>query len=69
MRATFGERLSPDTIVKLERAAQHRFRTAEILAGQGRPLAALYMYGYSAEICLSAAYYRSAGFSPNATID
>ncbi len=66
---TLGERLSPDTIARLERAAEHRFETAEILRINRRRLAALYMYGYSAEICLSAAYYRSAGFPRHATID
>jgi hypothetical protein len=66
---TFGERLSPDTINKLERAAQHRYQSANILLKEKRRLAALYFYGYTAEICLSAAYFRSAGFSPNAEID
>jgi hypothetical protein len=64
-----GERLSPDTIAKLERAAQHRFASAEILRSRERRLAALYLYGYSAEICLSVAYYRSAGFSRHAPIN
>jgi hypothetical protein len=64
-----AERLSPDTIAKLERAAQHRFATAEILRNQERRLAALYMYGYCAEICLSAAYYRSSGLSRHTPID
>jgi hypothetical protein len=40
-----GERLAPDTIAKLERAAQHRFVTAEILRTKKRRLAALYLYG------------------------
>ena len=64
-----GERLAPDTIAKLERAAQHRFATAEILRTKKRRLAALYLYGYSAEICLSAAYYRSSGLPANTAID
>lgn len=64
-----GERLSPDTIARLERAAEQRFATAEILRSRERRLAALYLYGYCAEICLSAAYYRSAGFPRNAPID
>ncbi|HBI47096.1 MAG TPA: hypothetical protein DDY78_30220 [Planctomycetales bacterium] len=64
-----GERLAPDTIAKLERAAQHRFATAEILRTKKRRLAALYLYGYSAEICLSAAYYRSSGLPGNTAID
>lgn len=67
----FAERLSPDTIAKLERAAQNRYATAEVLRTQPQPrrLAALYLYGYSAEMWLCAAYYRSAGFQRNETID
>ena len=64
-----AQRLSPDTAAKLERAAAHRFDTAEILRARGRRLAAVYMYGYCAEMCLAAAYFRSAGFSAVATID
>jgi hypothetical protein len=63
-----AERLAPDTVTSLERAAQQRFATAEYLRTKRR-LAALYLYGYSAEICLAAAYYRSAGFHPNQAID
>ena len=66
---TFGERLAPDTINRLRRAAQHRFESANILWNEKRRLAALYMFGYTAEICLATAYYRSAGFPPNAEID
>src|SRR5579885_3763760 len=66
---TFGERLAPDTINKLERAAQNRYQSANILWDEGRRLAALYMYGYAAEICLASAYFKSAGFAPNAEID
>jgi hypothetical protein len=67
--ATFGECLAPDTINRLERAAQHRYESANILWKEKRRLAALYLYGYTAEICLATAYFRSAGFSPNAEID
>lgn len=66
--APLAERLSPDTIARLERAAQHRFTTAELLRNERR-LAALYLYGFSAEMCLTAAYFRSAGFSPHTPID
>ncbi len=62
-------RLAPDTIIRLERAAQQRFITAEKMRAQNRPLAALYIFGYCAEICLTVASYRSSGFSPNAIID
>jgi hypothetical protein len=66
---TFAERLAPDTIRKFERAAQHRYKSANILLLEGRRLAALYLFGYTAEICLATAYFRSAGFSPNQEID
>ncbi len=68
-KLSFAERLSPDTVVKLERAGHHRFRTAEVLRTKERRLAALYFYGYSTEMWLSAAYYRSAGFRANEYID
>ena len=67
--ATFAERLAPDTINRMERAAQQRYDSANILWKEKRRLAALYLYGYAAEICLATAYFRSAGFSPNAEID
>jgi hypothetical protein len=65
---TLAERLAPDTIARLERAAQQRFATAELLRRERR-LAALYFYGYSAEICLSTAYFRHLGFGRNMPID
>lgn len=64
-----ADRLSPDTVTKLERAAYERFASAEILRIHERRLAALYFYGHSAEMWLSAAYYRSAGFGPHQPID
>jgi len=67
--APFAERLSPDTVTRLERAAHHRFASAEVLRIQERRLTALYFYGYSAEIWLCAAYYRSAAFGPHQSID
>ena len=66
-----AERLSPDTVTRLERAAHQRYATAEILRTQRQPrrLAAMYFYGYSAEMWLSAAYYRSAGFGAHEPIN
>src|SRR6185437_5726714 len=64
-----AERLSPDTVTRLEKAGLQRFTSAEVLRANGRRLAALYFYGYSAEMWLAAAYYRSAGFRPDAPID
>jgi len=63
-----AERLSLDTIARLVRAADQRFSTAEVLSRIPKRLAALYLYGYCAEIWISAAYYRSAGFRPNEPI-
>jgi hypothetical protein len=65
-----AERLALDNIARLERAAEHRFATADLLRPQnGRQLAALYFYGYSSEMCLAAAYFRSDGFNSQTPID
>ena len=53
--AAFAERLAPDTINRLERAAQHRYESATILFKKHRRLEALYLFGYVAEICLATA--------------
>lgn len=62
--------LAPDTISRLERAAKNRYndgeRSSSAPAGY---LGAVYLFGYSAEMCLAAAYYRGSGFAPNDPID
>jgi hypothetical protein len=60
--------LAPDTVRQLEEAAKRRSEEAECLKKQNRFLAALYLYGYSVEMCLAAAYFRSAGLQ-NIAID
>ena len=60
--------LAPDNIWRLERAAKFRYDDA-IRLEQTRPLAALYLFGYSVEMCLTSAYYRRAGFHPGTPID
>jgi hypothetical protein len=60
--------VAPDTVLKLERAAKNRYEEGECLEKQNRLLAALYLYGYSVEMCLAAAYFRRAGFRPDQTI-
>ena len=60
--------LSPDTINRLEQAAKSRYEEATRLCQQKRFLCGMYLYGYCVEMCLAAAYYRSAGFSPNSPI-
>ncbi len=68
-RAVIAENLTPDSVSRLERAAQNRFETAEILRSQRRRLESLYFYGYSVEMCLSSAYFRCVGFRSHDIID
>jgi hypothetical protein len=63
------DNVAPDCIQRLERAAENRFEEAEGLIPKKRLLTALYLYGYCVEMCLSAAYYRSAGLRPDTLID
>lgn len=67
--AGLGAALSPDTINRLHRAAQHRYDSAFVLWRGQRKLAALYLFGYVVEQCLAAAYFRSVGRPANAAID
>lgn len=62
------DHLAPDCIARLERAAVQRFDEAEGLLPQKRFLAALYLFGFSVEMCLTAAYFRSVGVKPNTPI-
>lgn len=64
-----SDHLAPDSVCRLERAAQKRFDEAEQLILRQHLLAAVYLFGYSVEMCLAAAYFKSAGFSPIAVID
>jgi hypothetical protein len=65
----FVERLAPDTIQRLRRAAVLRFETADCLRRERRRLEALYFYGYSAEISLGAASFHASGYGVNLPID
>lgn len=64
-----ADHLAPDSISRLERAAQRRFEEADILSSTRRHLAAIYLYGYVVEMCLTAAVFRNAGFPRHAPID
>lgn len=64
-----ADHLAPDCIVRLERAAKNRFEEAKWLQANGKRLAAIYLFGFSVEMHLAAAYFRSAGFAPQAAID
>ncbi len=60
--------LSPDTINRLEQAAIRRYEEGTRLCERKRFLCAVYLYGFSVEMCLAAAYFRSSGFAPNSPI-
>ena len=64
-----ADHLAPDCIARLERAAAERLAEAQLLRNQRRWLAALYLYGYTIEMCLAAAFFRSAGFHVTMPID
>ena len=64
-----ADHLAPDTISQLERAAEVRFDDGLVLMRQERLLGAVYLFGYSAEMCLAAAYFRAAGFQAKSVID
>jgi hypothetical protein len=63
-----SDRLAPDTIRRLQRAARLRFAEAGYLEAKNRLLGAIYLYGYTVEMCLCAASFRVAGFAANAPI-
>jgi hypothetical protein len=69
MPHTLVRRAGFDTLAKLEAAACCRYREAERLFQQGELLGAVYLFGYSIEIRLKAAYYRSIGLVPNSPLD
>jgi hypothetical protein len=60
MPRTLLDRIGFDTLAKLEAAATRRYAEAGQLAAD-EPLGALYLYGYTIEMRLKAAYYRLAG--------
>jgi hypothetical protein len=61
--------LAPNNVRSLEQAAEKRCKDAECLAKQNHLLSALYLYGYSVEMCLAAAYFRNSGFTLSTPID
>lgn len=60
--------INEDTVAKFEAAARSRFREAEVLYAAGERLGAVYLYGYSAENHVKAAYYRVLGRLPESPI-
>lgn len=61
-------RIGDDTLAKLEAAATRRHAEARRLAAH-EPLGALYLFGYTVEMRLKAAYYRLVGVPMNWNIE
>jgi hypothetical protein len=60
--------IAPDSIRRLERAAELRYREATEM-GERHRLCAVYWLGYCVEMCLTAACFRAAGFPVTVPID
>src|SRR5258706_8284928 len=56
-----------DSISQFEAAAQQRFEEATLLLYGSRSYAAIYLYGYSIEMWLKAAYFHNEGIIANVT--
>jgi hypothetical protein len=53
------DRLRADSIHEFRTSARQRFADGELLARAGRGLAAIYFWGYAAEMALKASYFDS----------
>jgi hypothetical protein len=62
------ERIQPDSIREFRSAASERYIDGEAAAKIGRRTAAIYLWGYSAEMTLKAAYFAAVGFSETRAI-
>ena len=63
MPRSLPERCVPDSIREFRAASLQRSIDATTLAAAGRGTAAIYLWGYCAEMTLKAAYFRLIGFS------
>jgi hypothetical protein len=63
MPLTLATRIGPDTLGKLEQAARRRYAEARRLVSH-EPLGAIYLFGYTVEMRLKAAYFRTVGLAP-----
>jgi len=57
------DRCNPDSIREYRAAARQRFDDALAMAGQGRRTGAIYLWGYTAEMILKAAYFSLVGLA------
>ncbi|HTW94850.1 MAG TPA: hypothetical protein VMD30_08665 [Tepidisphaeraceae bacterium] len=60
MRLTLATRIGADTLGKLEQAARRRYAEAKQLVAD-EPLGAIYLFGYTVEMRLKVAYFRTVG--------
>ncbi len=68
MPLPLSQRLGDDSVASFSRAAVQRWNDAEVLRRAKRRLAAIYFLGYSTEMLLKAAYFRSLGFASGRAI-
>jgi hypothetical protein len=61
-------RCRPDSIQEFRVAARQRFRDAVSLAESDQLLAAVYLWGYAAEMVVKAAYFSALGFADDRPI-
>ena len=61
-------RWQPECIREFRASARQRFQDALSLAGNDRRTGAIYLWGYSAEMHLKAAYFSVIGIADTATI-
>jgi hypothetical protein len=69
MSLPVSKRLPDDSVQSFLKAASQRWKDAEALRRSGRRLAALYLMGYSTEMILKAAYFKSIGFASTRPIE
>ncbi len=56
------DRLRPDSILEFRAAARERYQDGLAARDSGRRTAAVYLFGYTAEMVLKAAYFRLIGY-------
>ena len=62
------DRLRPDSILEFRAAARQRFDDGLVEEAAARPTAAIYLWGYTAEMTLKAAYFDALGFTEDQEI-
>jgi hypothetical protein len=63
MPVELPQRCNPDSIAEFRRAAKQRYFDGLELATNNRRTAAIYLWGYTAEMLLKAAYFELIGFA------